>query len=383
MMAAHATRIDPAPEQPTTASAPHSVVGKPKARAYQILDDADDLGWKAGLTGAEWLLLRTLILAQGRNVAKSRQAWGHPLSIAVTTLADGLKKSVRQVGRIRKSLEDKQALHVVRGHGNMPGKRAQAAQYVVSYSNLERPFGEVNPTPAYEAAMALADDECRGNVRVPVRVPVRANGGLSTEPNLTEPSSFETPTTTPRAVTSSTRQEEGEIQDGKQGSVGANTQTKGVPDERNSTSGQGTCERDVLAVVQQILRDLNATDPHVSIPPKQIDNMRPNGTLVARLAPCVDSGTTPEELRASLSGCASKARDGVVRSVEYFARGELPVVRDAGRRREQDAHRRKLEEERRKRNEASAAAKANAVGFPDFLRDRYLGGREVGNSIRV
>jgi hypothetical protein len=135
----------------------HTVVGKP--RYFDIIDTAEALGWRVGLSDGEWAVLDVLLQTA------SRAGWDRPLAIAAKTIADRTGFTPGHIRRLRASLDKKGTVTVYGGHRDMPGRPARAARYVVRYDNLRAPYDDRNPWAGYDEAKAVAESCARGPER--------------------------------------------------------------------------------------------------------------------------------------------------------------------------------------------------------------------------
>ena len=282
---------DPAP----TGSAP-VVGGKPPY--YNILNAAEAFGWRDGLTSNGWNVLELLLKRQ------SRIGWDRPVSMAVSSIAERLNLSNRQVWRIRASLADKGAITVHAGHGAMPGKRAQAAWYVIHSKALRRPYGEVNPSSVYEAAKADAARRDTGHVTARVTGHVTGSatesGGLMaylpTQPTLLSEASE-------RADISATSERNEEVTE------------KMVHREDLPPAPRGDTNDHAVGDTQQLVDYIAAMDG-VVLPRRELSALPTTFTDAVRA--CRDGGMAWDAICELVEEAVSKRTGKVVGTLSYF-----------------------------------------------------------------
>lgn len=320
------------------------MVGKPLY--YDVIDTAEAFGWVDGLTRREWEML-VLLLQRA-----SHTGWHGPVSMAASSIADRLRISKQQVWRLRKSLERKGPITVKAGHGDMPGRPAQAAWYAIHYNVLREPYGETNSTPAYEAAKAAAarngSAQATGNTAGHVAGRVTGRDGLTTYvPN--RPSS--SPSARERPAVSADAAER------KKEQIESKSQTP----ERPAAEGA----RDVDDT-RRLVDHITALDG-VVLPPRELS--APPRAFGDAVRGCRDAGMTQAAMGEVAKEAAKDRSNPTVRTLRYFVawleRAAGDAATSAQVKEDERSRRRKLTAEQAARNAAHERAVAEAVPPPE------------------
>lgn len=284
----------------------HAVVGKP--RYFDIIDTAEALGWRVGLSNSEWAVLNVLLQRA------SRAGWDKPLAIAAKSIADRTGFTPGHIRRLRASLEKKGAVTVYRGHADMPGRPARAARYVVRYDNLKASYDDLNPWAGYDEAKAVAESCARSLERGKARglERSRAHGLERVRTYDTHPPSSLVDVCERSDASTST--EKKKIEDVEENAIRKAARPP-TASETPKSMVDPLAQRDEAGAVPHLVRHISELDG-VVLPRSEL--ARPPEAFTRAMRDCIDAGMKPAAIEQAAEHAVARRSGNAVKTLRYF-----------------------------------------------------------------